>query len=160
MLLKRFFGVLAGVALLALMIACLSAAYQMHAQEAALRAIAAQPDYDYLPEVRRLHSTGKLGEALELARFVAHNPGMPGQAEATKLVDAMEQQRTSLLARMKRFGHGFVFGSGDSPEELAGSVAADLVVWGDLRDLTQQGWFKVTGQETTRWWRRWPEWAW
>ncbi|MBS9476114.1 hypothetical protein KIP89_03235 [Ancylobacter sp. VKM B-3255] len=36
------------------------------------------------------------------------------------------------------FGHGFVTGEVDDEASLAGSVAGDLTVWGDVRDLGRQ----------------------
>ena len=43
----------------------------------------------------------------------------------------------------------FITGNPDgSIEEIGASVISDMVLYGDVRDLVKQGWFKITGQET------------
>ncbi|MDD2600719.1 MAG: hypothetical protein PHO37_16105 [Kiritimatiellae bacterium] len=108
----------------------------------------ALPNYNYVPDIKVLKEEGKLSEALEMARFVIRHPDMPGQAEAKALERDLETELTSLWGRTKRATKGFVTGSGNSIEELAGGITSDMIIYGDVRDLIKQGYFKVTGKET------------
>lgn len=108
----------------------------------------ALPNYNYVPDIKVLKEEGKLSEALEMARFVIRHPDMPGQAEAKALERELEKELTSLWGRTKRATKGFVTGSGNSIEELAGGITADMIIYGDVRDLVKQGYFKVTGNDT------------
>jgi hypothetical protein len=108
----------------------------------------ALPNYNYVPDIKVLKEEGKLSEALDMARFVIRHPDMPGQAEAKALERDLETELTSLWGRTKRATKGFVTGSGNSIEELAGGITSDMIIYGDVRDLIKQGYFKVTGKET------------
>lgn len=106
------------------------------------------PDYDYLPDILALREQGRLGEALEMARFVLRHEDMPGQAEAKGLEEELVREQELLRSRAMRVASGFITGSGTSIEELSGGIASDMVLYGDLRDLIQQGYYRVSGQET------------
>lgn len=106
------------------------------------------PNYDYIPEIKDLKEEGKLSEALEMARFVARHPDMPGWEDAKGLERELEQELNSLWGRTKRTTKGFILGSGNSIEELSGSVISDLIIYGDIRDLVKQGYYRITGKET------------
>ena len=106
------------------------------------------PDYNYIPDIKTLKEEGKLSEALEMARFVIRHPDMPGQEDAKSLEKELENERASLWGHTKRVARGFVTGSGDSIDELAGGITSDMIVYGDVRDLVKQGYYKVTGKET------------
>lgn len=106
------------------------------------------PNYNYVPDIKTLHAEGKLSEALEMARFVIRHADMPGQEDAKALEKELDRELTSLWGRAKRFTSGFVKGSGNSIEELSGGIASDMIIWGDVRDLFKQGYYKITGKET------------
>ena len=106
------------------------------------------PNYNYLPDIESLKDQGKLTEALELARYVSQTEDMPGREEAKQLASELENEITSVWGRAKRVTKGFVLGSGNSIEELSGGIASDIIVYGDIRDLVKQGYFKITGNET------------
>lgn len=106
------------------------------------------PNYNYVPDIKVLRDEGKLSEALEMARFVIRHPDMPGQEDAKALEKDLENELTSLWGRTKRATRGFVIGSGNSIEELAGGITSDMIIYGDVRDLVKQGYYKVTGNET------------
>lgn len=110
--------------------------------------LASIPNYNYVPDIRKLKSEGKLIEALEMARFVMRQSDMPGQAEASELEQELQSEIGSVWGRSKRVANGFVNGSGNSVEELCGGIASDMVIWGDIRDLLKQGYYGVTGNET------------
>lgn len=106
------------------------------------------PNYNYVPDIKVLREEGKLSEALEMARFVIRHPEMPGQEDAKALEKDLEKELTSLWGRTKRATKGFVMGSGNSIEELVGGITSDMIIYGDVRDLIKQGYYKVTGNET------------
>ncbi len=106
------------------------------------------PNYNYVPDIKALQAEGKLREALEMSRFVIRHADMPGQEDAGQLEIELEKELTSLWGRCKRVANGFITGSGNSIEELSGGIASDMIVWGDVRDLFKQGYYKVTGSET------------
>ncbi|MBN2381967.1 hypothetical protein JXQ70_03705 [bacterium] len=106
------------------------------------------PDYDYVADIRSLKAEGKLSEALEMARYVVRQGDMPGHEQAQLLALELESELSSLWGRAWRVANGFIKGSGNSIEELSGGIASDLIVWGDIRDLFKQGYYRITGQET------------
>ena len=106
------------------------------------------PNYNYIPDIKALKEQGMYREALDMARFVISHPDMPGQNEAKDLERELERELTSIWGRSKRATKGFVTGSGDSVEELGGSIASDMFFWGDLRDLGKQAYCKARGKET------------
>lgn len=106
------------------------------------------PNYNYIQDIIELKKEGKLSEALEITRYVIRYPDMPGQEGARRLEIELENELTSLWGRTKRAMKGFVLGSGSSIEELSGGIASDMIVYGDIRDLLKQGYFKITSQET------------
>lgn len=106
------------------------------------------PNYNYIPDVKKLKEEGKLQEALELTRFILKHPDMPGQEEAKILEQELETEINSLWGKIKRSISGFVWGSGNSIEEIIGGITSDMIVWGDVRDLLKQGYYKITGNET------------
>lgn len=118
------------------------------ASRAARLTLARFPDADMLAEVRTLREEGRFDEAILVAdAAIASNTG----ARAKALIDerdAAQRERDSLWRKAKDAGRGAVTGSGDSLEALAGAVATDFFLIGDLRDLTIQGYRGATGQET------------
>ena len=105
------------------------------------------PDYNYLEEILELRAEGRLTEASELADFVLANCDVKSREEIVVLKHEIDEQRTSFWNRTKRAVRGFVVGEGKSVEELGGSVVSDMVLYGDVRDLAKQGYFKWTGRE-------------
>lgn len=106
------------------------------------------PDYDYLPEIRELESAGRLGEAEPLADFVLGGSDITNREEVAALRDEIHQRRTSFWGRARRAVSGFVKGDGTSVEELGGAIVSDFFLWGDVRDLAKQGYYKIKGKET------------
>lgn len=106
------------------------------------------PNHNYVPEIIKLKREGKTNEALEITRFVRKHPDIPGQDSAKELEIMLEEVLNSAWERTGRVGKGFVTGSGDSIEELSGAIASDMLIYGDIRDLVKQGYFKIMGEET------------
>ena len=60
----------------------------------------------------------------------------------------MEEGSSSHLA--KRFATGLVTGNADDFASLSGTVAGDLFVFGDIRDVVREGKHLATGEDTDR----------
>lgn len=112
------------------------------------RALQVLPDHDFTTEIIVLQNQGRISEALDWARYVTNNPALPNQAAAANLAVSLEKEQTSVWHQADRAAKGFLVGSGASVEEMGGAIAADMVVFGDCRDLLVQGFYKVTGRET------------
>lgn len=106
------------------------------------------PDYDYRSEILALEEAGKLMEAEQLADFVLSGSSISNASEIATIRDRVNKNRTSKWKKIMRTAKGFATGEGESVEELTGSIASDLCLWGDVRDLCKQGYFKVTGKES------------
>src|SRR6202166_2434241 len=66
---------------------------------------------------------------------------------ARRVSDAVtEENSTSHLA--KRFATGLVTGDADDVASLSGTVAGDLFVFGDIRDIVREGKHLATGEDT------------
>src|SRR6202000_2086894 len=61
---------------------------------------------------------------------------------------AREENTTSHFAG--RFASGLVTGNADDVGSLAGTVAGDLFVFGDIRDVVREGKHLVMGEDTDR----------
>ena len=148
----RIMKALRALALALLSAACallvLVALLQGLAERRLSRALRALPDHDFTAEILALGDQGRIGEALEWARYVTNNPALPGQAAATNLAARFEREQRSLWLQADRAAKGFITGSGNSIEEMGGAIASDLVVYGDCRDLIVQGYYRLTGHET------------
>ena len=70
-------------------------------------------------------------------------------ALSTRVSDAVaEDNSTGHFA--KRFATGFVTGTADDVASLSGTVAGDLFVFGDVRDVVREGKHLATGEDTDR----------
>jgi hypothetical protein len=79
--------------------------------------------------------------ALADTRSIAIAPDLRARVEAAQT--AREQIRRAAT----RFGKGFLTGSAESIEGIAGAATGDLLVYGDVRDLVREGVRWVKGQE-------------
>jgi hypothetical protein len=72
-----------------------------------------------------------------------------GDALTTRVNDAVaEENSTSHLA--SRFATGLVTGDADDVASLSGTVAGDLFVFGDIRDVVREGKHLAMGEDTDR----------
>ena len=65
---------------------------------------------------------------------------------STRVSDAVARDGTSAQFA-RRFATGFVTGNADDIASLSGTVAGDLFVWGDIRDVVREGKHLATGEE-------------
>lgn len=98
----------------------------------------ALPLYPYCSEARAALTEGRAADALELAEA--------GGCEEE--LQAARAEWNALAARFARCVDGVWTGRGDDAFGVGCAVASDLVVFGDVRDLTRQGvaWFR--GEDT------------
>jgi hypothetical protein len=111
-------------------------------------AVDALPDYDYLVEAEKLRTAEKYSEALLVAD--AGLAADPDPVMRTRLEDSragIVAERDDFMRRLGDVGQGALTGTGDSVEALAGAVAADMFVFGDVRDLVIQGGRKIRGED-------------
>jgi hypothetical protein len=66
-----------------------------------------------------------------------------------RVADAVAEENSSSHFA-KQFATGFITGSADDVGSLSGTVAGDLVVWGDIRDAFRESKHLVSGEETDR----------
>ena len=105
------------------------------------------PDYNYIQIVKQLLHQNRFREASELcADIIAQE--LPGAEEAKALKKLCDQEISYAANRLRRGARGFITGSTNSVEEAGGAIISDIIIYGDIRDLAMQGWFKITGQET------------
>ncbi len=93
---------------------------------------------DYLEQARGLRASGYYGEAV-----VVLDAGLGDEAAADREALRAERaaviaERDSLLRKARAFGQGALSGYGESIESLAGAIAADFFIVGDVRDLAIQ----------------------
>lgn len=112
------------------------------------RALNALPNHDFTADILRMKNAGRISEALDWARYVTNNPALPNQAAATNLVILLASEQASMWRKADNAAKGFITGSGSSVEEMGGAIAADMLVYGDCRDLILQGYYRITGRET------------
>ena len=159
--LRRLGSALAGMALSV----AVCAALWPHARDAGA-ILAAQDDPAALSDIRissALRSNQALvAEHIEAAlaegdsdlanSFVelARDKGIALSDELSKRVSAAVTDAGSASHFARRFATGLVTGNADDVASLSGTVAGDLFVFGDIRDVVREGKHLATGEEADR----------
>ncbi|KWV51479.1 hypothetical protein AS156_12985 [Bradyrhizobium macuxiense] len=145
--------------------AALGAAVWPHARDAGV-VLGAQNDPAALADIR-LNSVLRsnpalLSENIETAlasedadlaaSFVAlaHEKNIALSDDLTKRVDDAVAEQNSTTHFAKGFATGLVTGSADDVASLSGTVAGDLFVFGDVRDVVREGKHLAMGEDTDR----------
>lgn len=81
---------------------------------------------------------------------LAKDKDVPVAADVATRVDAAVAQENSTATTAKRFAKGFFTGEIEDVASLSGTVAGDLFVFGDIRDLVIQGKRLAMGEEADR----------
>ena len=106
------------------------------------------PDHDYCAEARHLAARGEYAEAKTLCEDII-SCGLPGKKAAEILRGICDARMNSFRYRAHRAVMAFVTGDPrNSVEEAASAMLSDMLMYGDIRDLALQGYYKVTNQET------------
>src|ERR1700726_4199689 len=90
------------------------------------------------------------GDADLAASFVelAREKNIPLSEELSRRVSDAVTEENSSLHFAKRFGSGLVTGNADDVASLSGTVAGDLFVFGDIRDVVREGKHLAMGEDT------------
>lgn len=107
------------------------------------------PDYDYYAHAQQLERAGRLQQA----RLVA-DAGLQAHPQARRLRTLDQRLRAEQASWWHRAGamaHGLVYGSGQNAWSLGAAVASDLFVFGDVRDLSVQGYRAVVHEPVDPW---------
>jgi hypothetical protein len=118
------------------------------ASRAARLALAELPGFDYVGEIRTLREAGRFDEAMLVADAGLRATSGEGARAILAEREATAAARDSVARRAGDALAGAITGKGESLEGLAGAVAADFFVVGDIRDLAIQGYRAAMGQET------------
>ncbi|MBR1951663.1 MAG: hypothetical protein IKA32_03755 [Lentisphaeria bacterium] len=106
------------------------------------------PDFDHTVAARRLLAEKKYGEAKVLCQDIIEND-LPGRRPAEIIVRICDEKLRSVKVRLRQTAEAFVTGNpGESVEQAGAAVVSDMLMYGDIRDLVMQGYYKVTGKET------------
>ena len=81
---------------------------------------------------------------------LAHDKGIAVSDELSKRVSDAVTEAGSASHFAKRFATGLVTGTADDVASLSGTVAGDLFVFGDIRDVVRESKHLATGEEVDR----------
>jgi hypothetical protein len=81
---------------------------------------------------------------------LASEKDIPLSAELLKRVSDVVSEENTASHFARRFARGFVTGEADDVGSLSGTVAGDLFVFGDIRDVVREGKHLVMGEDTDR----------
>ena len=81
---------------------------------------------------------------------LARDKGIAVSDELSKRVSDAVTDAGSASHFAKRFATGLVTGNADDVASLSGTVAGDLFVFGDIRDVVREGKHLATGEEADR----------
>jgi hypothetical protein len=92
------------------------------------------------------HDTGLAESFADLAK--ARNIALP--EDLLQRVNQAAAEESSAPYFVRRFATGLVTGNADDAGSLSGTVAGDLFVFGDIRDVVREGKHLVMGEDTDR----------
>jgi hypothetical protein len=81
---------------------------------------------------------------------LARERGIAVPSDLAKRVDAAVTDENSTASTVKRFATGLVTGEADDVASLSGTVAGDLFVFGDIRDVVREGKRLAMGEDADR----------
>ena len=109
-------------------------------------ALASLPDHDFLAQAETLRLQQKFSEAELVARAGQDYADEPARrAELEQALARIDRDRSAWRYRLSEVGGGALTGRGESLEALGGAIAADLLVFGDVRDLVIQSGNAISG---------------
>src|ERR1700719_1733534 len=99
---------------------------------------------DQIEDALAAHDADLAQSFVELAK--AKNVSLPDELEQRVAEAVREESSASHFA--KRFASGLVTGNADDAGSLSGTVAGDLFVFGDIRDVVRESKHLVMGEDT------------
>ena len=121
--------------------------YGIKAEKAEIAKLLSMPNYNFIPEIIQNRDEGHLDEAQKLAQYVINNPDLPDQEKAVILEKEINTEMNSKWNLIMGPIKGFFTGSTNSGLECSGAFTSDLVVYGDVRDLVNEGYKEITEKD-------------
>ena len=106
------------------------------------------PDADLIPELEQLVAQERYADAVQLGNDLKRSRWHCNDAKLDHLLKSAEDNQPQITEKVLKFIRGFLTGSPDSAADASGAIVADLVIYGDLRDLVIQGGNYITGNAT------------
>ena len=109
----------------------------------------ALPDVDYRLMAEEYWAGGRQEAALACLEYVISNK-LPDAPASRRLYEKYLEQiraRNTTMGQLAAFGKGFLFSDIDGFDALAGAVVADLLVYGDIRDIVKEGFVEKDGDK-------------
>lgn len=106
---------------------------------AARARLLALPEADHAATVRALREQGRYGEAIVVADSIALTMSVVHGTALDREREAARRQSESWAGKLKDAGWAAATGEGTSSSALAGAMASDALVVGDVRDLVIEG---------------------
>lgn len=103
------------------------------------------PDFDYLPEIKKLMAEQRFQEAERLCCDVTGMALPNAHAAAQKLYECRAVRRSWGRGTLDT-AKGFLTGKGENSAAVAGAIVSDLCLYGDLRDLGIQAYNRIKGR--------------
>ncbi len=103
-----------------------------------------------IPKTQELIHTKKLAQAEEYLTFFMHFDYMKNNQEAKELLQTIQEKRASLGYRTNTIMKGIWTGKSDEMEGMISAGVSDFFLFGDLRDLTIEGYHHLKGEEVDK----------
>lgn len=105
---------------------------------------------DPVPKTMELIDAGKLADASEYLGFFMQFDYVKNSPKAKKLYEALEFKRHTMAYRSEKVAEGVLHGKSDETIGKVSAGVSDFFLWGDLRDLTIEGYHYVKGEAVDR----------
>ncbi|HHD83749.1 MAG TPA: hypothetical protein ENK93_02625 [Campylobacteraceae bacterium] len=105
---------------------------------------------DPLPRTMALVEAGKLAEASEYLGFFMQFGYVKNDPKAKELYEAVEFKRHTMAYRSKKVAEGVIEGRSDETIGKVSAGVSDLFLWGDIRDLSIEGYHYLKGEEVDK----------
>ncbi len=105
---------------------------------------------DPLPKTIALVEAGKLAEASEYLGFFMQFDYVKNNLKAKKLYEAVEFKRHTMGYQSKKIAEGVIEGRSDETIGKVSAGVSDLFLWGDIRDLSIEGYHYLTGEKVDK----------
>ncbi len=103
-----------------------------------------------VPKTKELIQTQKLSEAEEYLTFFMRFDYMKNNEEAKRLLQTIHEKRASLAYKTNTIIKGIWTGKSDETAGMISAGVSDFFLFGDLRDLTIEGYHHLKGEEVDK----------
>ncbi len=105
---------------------------------------------DPLPHAMQLVEEERLAEASEYLGFFMQYAYVQNDPKARQLYEAIEFRRNTMEYQGKKIAEGVLKGKSDETIGKVSAGVSDLFLWGDLRDLSIEGYHYLKGEEVDK----------